>query len=88
MNKYKFEIASSVEKDLKKIPNKITSKIIIAIESLAEKPYPINKFKKLKGTEASYRLRVGDYRVLYEVEDTVKIITVYRVRHRKDVYKK
>jgi mRNA interferase RelE/StbE len=35
----------------------------------------------------SYRLRVGDYRILYEVEDIIKIVTVYRVRHRKDAYK-
>jgi len=43
--------------------------------------------KKLKGTANSWRVRVGDYRVLYDIADTVRIARVYRVRHRKDVYK-
>ncbi|MBT3207933.1 MAG: type II toxin-antitoxin system RelE/ParE family toxin [Bacteroidetes bacterium] len=55
---------------------------------MANDPFPVNKCKKLKGTEKSYRLRVGNYRVIYEVENLIKVVTVYHVRHRKDVYKK
>ncbi len=85
---YKLEIAKSVEKDFRKIPYEKHPLLFKAIESLALNPFPPTKYKKLKGKEISYRLRVGNYRILYDVRNTVKIITVYRVRHRKDVYKK
>ena len=84
---YKLEIAKSVEKDLKKINRSEIPKIISAIQSLQNNPFPINSYKKLKGSEKSFRLRTGNYRILYEVEQTIKLICVYRVRHRKDVYK-
>jgi mRNA interferase RelE/StbE len=85
---YKLEVTKSVEKDFNKISKEKHEYLLNAIESLSSNPFPISQYKKLKGTMNSYRLRVGDYRILYEVEDVIKIITVYRVRHRKEVYKK
>ena len=61
--------------------------IIYAIENLPSNPFPKNKFKKLKGTINSFRLRIGDYRIIYDVDETLMQIKVYRVRHRKEVYR-
>jgi len=84
---YNLEIAKSVEKDFRRISLDKHSLLFTAIESLASNPFPTSKYKKLKGISNSYRLRVGDYRILYEVHNSLKVITVYRVRHRKDVYR-
>lgn len=62
------------------------SQALAAIERLAENPRP-EGCRKLVGSDSSYRIRVGDYRVLYLIEDTVCIVEVERVRHRKDAYK-
>jgi len=87
MSMYKLELAKSVTKDFKKIAQKMHPSIIDAIGSLASTPFPENKFKKLKGTINSFRLRIGDYRIIYDVDETLMQIKVYRVRHRKEVYK-
>ncbi len=66
---YKLEITKSVEKDFKKIHAKCYIPLLDAIEGLTSNPFPISKYKKLKGTSNSYRLCVGNYRILYDVED-------------------
>lgn len=55
------------------------------IDSLEKNPRP-HGVKKLAGAKDGYRVRVGDYRILYVIDDKKKIVTVYRIRHRKDVY--
>jgi len=70
-------------KDLSKINKQDAIKIFSKIENLEEFPRIAN-LKKLTKFMPPYRLRVGNYRVLFDIEDNV--ITVYRVRHRKDVY--
>lgn len=87
MGSFKIELKNSTEHDLKKINKQYISKIIEAIESLVENPFPVQS-KKLKGSESSYRLRVGDYRVIYQVDHVNNAIVIYHVRHRKDVYKR
>ncbi|MBT6229117.1 MAG: type II toxin-antitoxin system RelE/ParE family toxin [Candidatus Scalindua sp.] len=62
-------------------------KIFDAIESLAKNPFPVQS-KKLKDSESCYRLRVGDYRVIYQVDTQHKFVIIYHVRHRKGAYKK
>jgi mRNA interferase RelE/StbE len=76
----------SAEKDLRKLDNKVHDRVIESISSLAENPGPPG-VKKLAGAGNDWRIRVGDYRVLYEIAETVRIVRVYRVRHRNDVYK-
>lgn len=62
-------------------------RIILKSESLAENPYP-SGVKKLKGSEDIFwRVRVGNYRVIYSVDDEIKIIDIRKVGHRKDIYK-
>ncbi len=70
-------------KDLSKIDKQEALKIFSKIENLKDFPRVAN-FKKLINFIPPYRLRVGDYRVLFDIEETT--VTVYRVRHRKDVY--
>ena len=60
--------------------------IVTAIDKLAEDPRPYG-VKKLKGEDNAYRIRIGDYRVIYTIEDVIKIIEIQRIRHRKDAYK-
>jgi len=85
MEKYKIEIKSSASKELNSLPNKEIKKIINSINQLIENPRPIN-FKKLSASER-YRLRVGEYQILYEIEDLILIVYIIKIAHRKDVYR-
>lgn len=85
MVKYKIEFKKSASKELKSLPKKEIKRILQSIDQLIENPRPINS-KKLSASE-KYRLRVGDYRVLYEIQDGVLIIYIIRIAHRKEVYK-
>jgi len=87
MPEYALEIAKSFERDLRKIPVNMHEVFFTEIEHLATDPFPKSRYKKLKGTKHSYRLRVGDYRILYEVDSSVMLLTIYRIRHRKDSYR-
>lgn len=83
---YKILIERNAEKDLRKLTPEIHDRVIDSILALATNPRPAGA-KKLTGSASDWRLRVGDFRVLYEIADTVRIVRVYRVRHRKDVYR-
>lgn len=85
MGKYRVEIKKSAVKELKKIPNKDLPSIIKSIEELSQNPYPVMA-KKLSGDE-KYRLRVGNYRILYQIFNATITIIIVKVAHRKDVYK-
>ncbi len=82
---YRIEVKRSAQKELLQIPQLYKTRIIEAIDALAEEPRPPG-VKKLKGEEA-YRIRVADYRVIYSIEDVIKVIEVQRIRHRKEAYK-
>ena len=81
---YQIVIKKTAIKSLSKIPEPYFSTIRTAIFNLADAPRP-NGCKKLKGREA-YRIRVADYRVIYEIEDKILLIEVIAVGHRKDIY--
>ena len=84
---YLVNVKKSVEKDLRKLPKSVISRVVEAIENLKDNPYP-KQSKKLRATERTYRLRVGDYRVIYQVNEERKEIIVYYVRHRENAYEK
>jgi len=86
MDSFKINWKSSSEHDLKKIDRQYIARILDAIESLMDNPFP-SQSKKLKDSESSYRLRIGDYRIIYQVDSKKKEITIYYIRHRKDAYK-
>jgi mRNA interferase RelE/StbE len=85
MGRYRIELKKSVEKDFDSIPKKDLQRIIAAIQSLSDEPHPPQS-KKLSGLE-QYRLRQGNYRILYTVKDDVLIVFVVAVGHRKDIYR-
>jgi mRNA interferase RelE/StbE len=86
MDSYQIEWRRSTKKDLRKIPSKEILRVIAVVESLAINPFPPGS-TKLSGSEQSYRIRVGDYRILYDVHSGFLVIEVIKVGHRKDVYK-
>lgn len=85
---YKIEFAPRVEKQLKKIPKDIRKLILERIEKLEKNPRPEN-IEPLKGAEVGFfRIRQGDYRIVYSIEDHKLIVLVVRVVHRQEAYKK
>lgn len=83
---YKVEFSPSARKMFKKLPQDLQDHIQPKIDALATEPRP-SGVKKLKGEENTYRIRVGSYRVVYEIEDDVLLVTVMRVGGRGEVYK-
>ena len=86
MANYRIEISTSAERSLKKIPNKDISKIVEAIQVLAINPYPDN-CRKLSGEDNTFRIRQGNYRIIYEVLGKKLLILILKIGHRKDVYR-
>jgi mRNA interferase RelE/StbE len=84
---YSLSYRPSVEKDIQSIPRSFVARIIARIERLPSDPFPPQS-AKLQGAERLYRLRVGDYRIVYEVDLDALHITVQYVRHRRDVYRR
>ena len=85
MEKYKIEIKRSAQKEIQSLPKKDAQRIISRIQSLADDPRGPDS-KKLSAQER-YRVRVGQYRILYEIHDLVLLIIIVRVAHRKEVYR-
>jgi mRNA interferase RelE/StbE len=85
MAKYKIEIKKSAVKEIRKLPSRELKSILAKIDSLADNPRGPDTVK-LSGEE-KYRVRMGDYRILYMIEDDVLIVYVVKVGHRKDIYK-
>jgi mRNA interferase RelE/StbE len=86
MDQYDIAFQPSVEKDLRKISQENCNRILVRIEALKTEPLPAQALK-LTGTERLYRIRVGDYRVVYEVDTVTKRVLIYYIRHRRDVYR-
>jgi mRNA interferase RelE/StbE len=87
MASYKIVWKRSAAKELKKLPKQIIRRVLEAVEALSSEPQPVGS-RKIVGTINQYRLRVGDYRVIYALEDEILCVEIVRVRHRKDVYKR
>ncbi len=87
MATYKIQWKPSALKELRRLDHKIVPRIVHAIESLTKNPFPAG-VKKLAATTHTYRIREGDYRIIYSIEESILLIEVVRVGHRKDVYRK
>ncbi|MFK7968856.1 MAG: type II toxin-antitoxin system RelE/ParE family toxin [Bacteroidia bacterium] len=83
---YQISFKRSAAKELKKLPQNVTDRIIEAIEELVENPRP-QGYRKIVGSENLFRIRIGQYRVIYSIEDKELIIMIITVRHRKDAYR-
>ena len=85
MAKYALEIKQSAQKELDALDDALFSRVDRKILALAETPRPAG-CKKLKGYKDQWRMRAGDWRVLYIIDDIAKLVTVTRIAHRREVY--
>jgi mRNA interferase RelE/StbE len=84
---YTIITPKAVQKQLDALPDDVYDRIAEKIEQLAENPRP-DGVVKMKGSDHEYRIRIGDYRVRYEIDDKELIILLLQCKHRKDVYRK
>jgi mRNA interferase RelE/StbE len=87
MVEYKIEWKRSAVKELEKLPRQAVPRIVEAVGNLTQNPFPVGT-RKLAGSEQTYRIRVGVYRILYSVYADKLIVEIIRIKHRKDVYKR
>ncbi len=87
MASFSIQWRASTRKDLRRLPAGEVQRIMKDVEALGENPIPHGS-EKLAGTQHTHRIRIGDYRVIYEVLASGRIVEIQRVRHRKDVYRK
>ncbi len=85
MAKYKVEVKKSAEKELREIPKIELLKILEKIKSLSDDPHPTGSIKLTN--QEKYRLRVGNYRVLYKIEENILTVFIVKVGHRKNIYR-
>jgi mRNA interferase RelE/StbE len=85
VNNYLVSLTSSSEKELRGLPANVISRIVPRLEQLATIPRP-HGCKKLAGGQDEWRIRVGDYRIVYEINDEGKRVDVTRIAHRREVY--
>jgi mRNA interferase RelE/StbE len=83
---YEVLIERTAERDLQSLPSNILNRIAPRIKALAEDPRP-SGCHKLTGSRNDWRIRIGDYRVVYEIDDKRKQVRIFRVRHRREVYR-
>lgn len=88
MNHYKVELTKSAQKEYEHLPSKIQRKVVEALGLLSHSPFTeLLHLKKIKGAENLYRIRLGNYRIVYEVKNNVLIVLVIKIGHRKEVYR-
>ncbi len=85
MDSYTVEVKPAARKELEALPDKLLARVVRKLESLANNPRPTG-CKKLKGYKDQWRIRVGDWRVVYFIDDAAKLVSVTRIAHRREVY--
>ncbi|MBI1805535.1 MAG: type II toxin-antitoxin system RelE/ParE family toxin [Ignavibacteria bacterium] len=85
MGSFQIKYRASFEREFKRIPKEFIDTVAIRIDALAQNPFPVGCKKLTK--EELYRIRVGDYRFIYSVDTNNKVVTIERIKHRKDVYR-
>jgi len=84
---YNVVLTSSSAKELEKLPAQIVARIVPRLENLAVNPRP-SGCKKMQGGDKEWRIRIGDFRAVYTIDDTQQLVEVTRIRHRKEVYER
>jgi mRNA interferase RelE/StbE len=84
---YTIIVTKSIQKELDNLPDRLKERVYDKITQLSDNPRP-DGVTKLKGYENEYRVRIGDYRVRYEIVDKDKTILLLQCKHRREVYKK
>ena len=85
MGKYSVEVKPAARKELEALSDPVLARVIRKLESLADVPRPAG-CKKLKGYNDMWRIRIGDWRVVYLIDETVKLVSIMRIAHRREVY--
>ena len=85
MSSYSIEVKPTARKELEALPDNVLARVVRKLEALAETPRPAG-CKKLKGCKDHWRVRVGDWRVVYIIDDTAEVVSVTRIAHRREVY--
>ena len=83
---FELKIDRGVERSLKKLPKDVVINLLKAMRELTIDPLP-NGCRKIVGTDRSYRIRVGDYRIVYEIDEAGRLVVIHAAGHRKDVYR-
>ena len=84
---YEVYLEKSAENDLKHLPPSIFYRIISQIKTLSENPRP-SGCRKLTGSKNDWRIRISDYRIIYEIDEKAKAVRIMRIRHRREVYRR
>ena len=84
--KYSVEFKKSAAKTLRKLPQSVQKRIIDKLSEIENSPPPSVE-TKLQGNNPFHRIRVGDYRIIYEIQNDILVILVIKIGHRKDIYK-
>lgn len=84
---YTIEFAPRAEKDFKKLDRPIQKQLRIKIDALVKNPRP-HGVEKLAGEDGLYRIRSGDYRVIYQIQDKVLVVLLVKIGHRREIYQK
>ncbi|MEJ0056509.1 MAG: type II toxin-antitoxin system RelE/ParE family toxin [Bacteroidota bacterium] len=82
---YNIVVSKTASKELADLPAQAVNRIIPAIKKLGDDPRPSGS-QKLRGTKDLWRIRVGDYRIIYSIDDTIRIVDIRKVGHRKSIY--
>jgi len=83
---YSVEFVASAAKEFRSLPTALKRRVGLTIDSLSETPFPVG-VRKLHGHRRLYRVRVGQYRVVYEIDEQRKLVLVTRIRNRREVYR-
>jgi len=86
MGTYQIEWKKSALRELRRLDHEVIPQIVLAVDSLSSQPLPAG-VSKLQGSQRTYRIRIGNYRVIYELYESRLVVEVVRVRHRKDAYR-
>lgn len=85
MTDYSVEVKPAAQKELEALPDNVLARVIRKLEALRQTPRPTG-CKKLKGYKDQWRVRIGDWRVVYVIDDAAKLISVTRIAHWREVY--
>lgn len=84
---YQIEFSQQAEKQFEALPQQLQMRLQLRIDALAEDPRPPG-VKKLKDAENQYRIRVGDYRIVYQIQDAILLVILLRIGHRSEIYRR
>jgi mRNA interferase RelE/StbE len=82
---YELLIEAGAEREIRKLPRDVAERVVVALKALASSPRPPG-CRRIAGAKACWRIRVGDYRAIYEIDDRQRAVRILKVGHRRDVY--